>query len=246
MECRLAILVAYDAKSHRQQQNIRNIVMKLFSPKTLLTAMLVAAAAVATSTALQFPNAHGQGQRLASLATNEYKLQPTGAVAMRLTGTLNLFGTSTLHNWEMSAHQLQGSAQFDIENGQLSAVSALTFILPVKNLKGDKDGMNDNAYDALKADKYKDIRFVMSNSRLESNGGGKYTIHANGNLTIAGATRPIVMDVKAQVNSDGTVGCTGTYALKMSEYNIDRPSFMFGAMKTGDALTLSYSLVFVK
>jgi polyisoprenoid-binding protein YceI len=224
--------------------------MKLLSPKTLLTAMLVAAAAVATSTAINFPNALGQGQRIASLSgqsnENLYKLQPTGAVAMRLTGTLNLFGTSTLHNWEMSAHQLQGSAQFDIEGGQLNSVSALTFILPVKNLKGEKDGMNDNAYDALKADKYRDIRFVMTNSKLENNGGGKYTIHATGNLTIAGATKPINMDVKAQVNSDGTVGCTGTYALKMSEYNIDRPSFMFGAMKTGDALTLSYSLVFVK
>lgn len=212
--------------------------------------MLVAAAAVATSTVFQFPSVYSQPERIASLAgktsANVYTLQPTGAVAMRLTGTLNLFGTSTLHNWEMSAHQLQGNAQFDIENGQLAAVSALTFILPVKNLKGDKDGMNDNAYDALKADKYKDIRFVMTTSRLEATGGGKYTIHANGNLTIAGATRPIAMDVKATLNADGTVACTGSYALKMSEYNIDRPSFMFGAMKTGDALTLSYSLVFVK
>src|ERR1041385_9183019 len=100
MECRLAMSGVYEAtimrSSHKQQQNIR-IVMKLLSPKTLLTAMLVAAAAVPPSTALQYPNAHGQGQRFASLATNEYKLQPTGAVAMRLTGTLNLFGTSTLH-----------------------------------------------------------------------------------------------------------------------------------------------------
>jgi hypothetical protein len=32
----------------------------------------------------------------------------------------------------------------------------------------------------------------------------------------------------------------------MSDFGIERPSFMFGAMKAGDALTLSYSVVFAK
>src|SRR4051812_34732793 len=159
--------------------------MKL-SPKTLLMAMLVAAAAFAS-------NVYAQG-------ANTTHATP---VTLRLTGQLNLFGTSTLHNWEMTTRQLQGSAQFDMDNGQLGAISALNLILPVKTLKGEKDGMNDNAYDALNADKYKDIRFVLTGAKLENGGAGKYTVHATGNLTISGTTKPIAMDVKAQVNSDG-------------------------------------------
>jgi polyisoprenoid-binding protein YceI len=147
----------------------------------------------------------------------------------------------------MSARQLSGNAQFNLsEKNDLVSVSALTFVLPVHNLKGDKESMNDNAYEALKADDYKNITFVMTSSKIDSKGGNKYAIHANGNLTIAGVTRPIIMEVAAQVNADGTVSCSGTQALKMSEYKIDRPSFMFGAMKTGDDLKLSYSLLFTK
>ena len=166
---------------------------------------------------------------------------------MRLSGTLNLFGTSTLHDWSMTAKQLQGSAQFNLsDKGELISVSALTFTLPVHNLKGEKESMNDNAYDALKADQYKNITFVMTSSKVDAKGGNKYEIRANGNLTIAGVTRQIVMDVAAQVNADGTVACTGTQALKMSDYNVERPSFMFGAMKTGNDLKLSYGLLFTK
>ncbi|SRR5579883_1702467 len=220
--------------------------MRFLSSRKLSIVLPLLALAFAMGTAI-LPTVHSQQLYAVNKAEPMYKLSATGQVAMRFTGTLNLFGTSTLHNWTMTAHQLQGTAQFNLtDNGELESVSALTFILPVHNLKGEKDGLNDNAYEALKADKYKDIRFVMTNSKITPSGSGKYVIHANGNLTIAGVTRPIAMDVNAQVQSNGTVTCQGSYALKMSDYNVDRPSFMLGAMKTGDALTLTYSLVFVK
>jgi polyisoprenoid-binding protein YceI len=210
-----------------------------------MIALVVAASAVAISTVSNYPNTYGQSKSLAAVPA--YSLRTTGAVSMRLSGTLNLFGTSTLHDWSMTAKQLQGSAQFNLtDKGELASVTALNFVLPVHNLKGEKESMNDNAYDALKADDYKNITFVMTSSKIDNKGSGKYAIHANGNLTIAGVTRAIVMEVAAQVNADGTVARSGTQALKMSDYNVERPSFMFGAMKTGNDLKLSYSLLFTK
>jgi polyisoprenoid-binding protein YceI len=220
--------------------------MKNVCTRTLTIALAVAAFAVVITTAANYPNTYGQSKSYAA-ATPTYTLRTTGAVAMRLSGTLNLFGTSTLHDWEMSAHQLQGSAQFNLDDkGALVSVSSLNFILPVHNLKGEKESMNDNAYDALKADQYKNITFVMTSSKIDTKGGNKYQIHANGNLTIAGVTRPIAMEVAASVNGDGTIGCTGVQAIKMSDFNIERPSFMFGAMKTGNDLKLSFGLLFTK
>jgi polyisoprenoid-binding protein YceI len=213
--------------------------------RTLWIALAVATSAVTLSTLSNYPNTYAQSKSIA--ATPAYSLRTNAAVSMRLSGTLNLFGTSTLHDWTMTARQLQGSAQFNLsDKGELVSVSALNFVLPVHNLKGDKESMNDNAYDALKADDFKNITFVMQSSKIEAKGGNKYAIHANGNLTIAGATRAITMEVSAQVNGDGTVACTGTQALRMSDYNIERPSFMFGAMKAGNDLKLSYSLLFTK
>lgn len=219
--------------------------MKNVCTRTLMIALLVGASAVAITTATNSVKTYGQSKSTSTDAA--YSLRTTGAVSMRLSGTLNLFGTSTLHDWTMSARQLSGTAQFNLsDKGELVSVGALTFVLPVRNLKGDKESMNDNAYEALKADDYKNITFVMTSSKIDEKGGNKYAIHANGNLTIAGVTRAITMEVAAQVNADGTVACTGLQALKMSEFKIDRPSFMFGAMKTGDDLKLSYSLLFTK
>src|SRR5437588_12985826 len=65
----------------------------------------------------------------------------TGQVSLRPTGTLILYGTSTLHNWEMTAKQVLGSAQFEIANTELTGLDALTCILPVHNLKADKDDL---------------------------------------------------------------------------------------------------------
>ena len=45
---------------------------------------------------------------------------------------------------------------------------------------------------------------------------------------------------------DSTITCTGTYNLTMTDYGVEPPSFMFGAMKTGDALTFEYNVVYKK
>ena len=154
---------------------------------------------------------------------------------------LTLYGTSTLHNWEMTAHSFSCEGNFNVAGGALTGIQSLTLDLPVHNLKSDKDGMNDNAYETLKADKFKDIVFHMTSAKVN---GGQVT--ANGNLTIAGVTKPVVLTASTKVNADGTVSCSGQVGLKLSDYGIERPSFMFGTMKVGDALTLNYALVFSK
>lgn len=160
---------------------------------------------------------------------------------------MTLYGTSTLHNWTMTANSFTSNAQISLSaDNQLTSMSGLTVVLPVHNLKSDHDGMNDNAYEALKADEHKDIVFKLTSAKITSTGGNKYQITAAGNLSIAGATRPITLSTAAQVNADGSVSCSGTVPIKLSEFNIDRPSFMLGTMKVGDAMTLNYALVLVK
>jgi polyisoprenoid-binding protein YceI len=160
--------------------------------------------------------------------------------------TLTLAGTSTLHNWTMTATSFTCPAQFAVSPaGVIGSVNALALSLPVHNLKSEHDGMNDNAYDALKADKYKDISFKLVSGTPMASGGNKYQIAAQGNLTIAGVTKPITVTTTGVVNSDGSITCTGSVPIKLSEYGIERPTFMFGTMSVGDAMTLTYTLVFV-
>jgi polyisoprenoid-binding protein YceI len=97
----------------------------------------------------------------------------------------------------------------------------------------------------LKSDKYKNISYKLTSATLLDENGG-YLLKSIGTLTIAGVTKDITMDVHCLINGNGTITCNGTYKLNMSDYNVDPPSFMWGAMKTGNEIALDYSVVYLK
>ncbi len=164
-----------------------------------------------------------------------YKIQDTKDVAMKLTGT------SSVHDWEMNAEKATGEAHFHFKtDGELQSVDFLTFVLAVKDLRSDSKGLNKNAYKALKSDEYKKIQYKLSSSTVSSEKGG-YLVNAKGKLTIAGVTNDIVMDVHLVVNKNGVITYKGSYKMNMTDYKVDPPSFLFGAMKTGEDIALDFS-----
>jgi polyisoprenoid-binding protein YceI len=176
-------------------------------------------------------------------AQSTYKIEETKDIDMKLSGT------STLHNWTMNAQNTTGEAQFGFKGtseSQLSTLKSLTFSLIVEDLKSGEKGLDKNAYKALKTDQYKDIDYKLTSATIMPEKDGKYLIKTQGKLTIAGVTREIAMDVFAVVNKDGSITCTGSDKLKMTDYQVKPPKFMLGAMKTGDDITLNYTLVYKK
>jgi polyisoprenoid-binding protein YceI len=176
-------------------------------------------------------------------AQTTYKINESKDMDMKLSGT------STLHKWSMDAKTFSGDADFNFKSGnsgELTAVKSLTFSLVVANLKGSESGLNKNAYKALKANEYKDIDYKLISATITPEKDNKYLIKAHGNLTIAGVTKEITMDVELAVNADKTITCTGSEKLNMTDYAVKPPTFMLGAMKTGDAITLDFTLVYKK
>ncbi|WP_259067359.1 YceI family protein [Mucilaginibacter sp. X4EP1] len=174
-------------------------------------------------------------------AQSVYKINDSKDIDMKLSGT------STLHKWAMDAKTFSGSADFTFKSpGQLSSLTSLTFALAVADLKSGESGLDKNAYKALNAKEYKDITYKLLSATITTKDGGKYLIKAHGDLTIAGVTKEVLMDVSCSVNKDGTITCTGSQTLNMTDYAVKPPKFMLGAMKTGDAITLDFTLVYKK
>jgi polyisoprenoid-binding protein YceI len=177
------------------------------------------------------------------LAQANYKIESAKESDMKLSGT------STLHDWTMRTSTLNSQAQFDFaagSNHQLTALKSLTFSLAVRSLKSDSKGLDKNAYKALKADDHTDITYHLVSSTLTDSKEKSYLIKTQGNLQVAGVTNKVSIDVHCVVNKDGTITCSGTNRLKMTDYQVKPPSFMLGAMKTGDALTLDFKLIYKK
>ncbi len=161
---------------------------------------------------------------------------------------MNLSGTMPLHDWTMTAHGLSGEAKMALTtDNRLTGIQELAFSLPVHNLKGEQTAMDNDAYKALKADEYQNIVFRLISASIEpANKGKHYKVLARGNLTVAGVTREVVLNMAGDVANDGTITFAGSEKVKMSDYNVERPSLLFGMIKAGDVMTLAYNLVFIR
>lgn len=153
-----------------------------------------------------------------------------------------VFGTSSLHDWEMEVTEFSGVADFTIDNNSLKSIEKLETTIPVKSLKSGKSGMDNNAYEALKASKFPNIKYKLD--RITNKQSSQFT--AIGELTIAGVTKTMEIPVNYSVLSASKIKVKGNVSFKMSEFNIDPPTAVWGTIKTGDEVKLEFETSFVK
>jgi len=173
---------------------------------------------------------------------------PGIAVAVKNGSSLQLDGTSTLHDFTCKTSDIQGTIMVDpaqLANGIKDAKSLITQVnitIPVKSIKSGHDGMDDNMYDALKADKDPAITYQLTGITGAAPSGSEYQIQTKGLLTVAGVQKPVEITVYASKVSDG-IKVHGKENINMTDFGIDPPSFMFGALKAGNKVTVSFDLV---
>lgn len=150
-------------------------------------------------------------------------------------------GTSTMHDWEMKSETFTCNTQFKLDGNKVVDVKGLQLTVAATSLKSGKGAMDKNAYSALKANDHKNISYVLTSSKVVGN-----KILSAGNLTIAGVTKPFEVESTYVINADNTISTKTAKSFKMSEFNVEPPSFMFGSVTTGDAITLTFDLTFKK
>jgi hypothetical protein len=162
---------------------------------------------------------------------------------------IKVLGTSNLHNWSMEAKDLSCTAKFGFVsggNGQPQSLSTFDLSIPVHDLKSGESSMDSRAYNALKADKYATILYKSTSAVIVPGQKNQFQVKSTGSMTIAGVTNPVTLNATCQVNPDGSIACSGSEQLKMTDYQIKPPVFMLGALKTGDVLNINFSLTFKK
>jgi polyisoprenoid-binding protein YceI len=171
----------------------------------------------------------------------------TSYQASSKTAEIKVSGTSNLHDWTMNGSGLTAAAEFSMKSAatrQLVSLNQLNFTFPVKNLKSSEGLLNSRAYKALNADKYTQILFKMISADVASLGNNQYQIKALGDLTISGVTKEVSLLANGRVNADGSMTITGSRKMKMTDFGIKPPSFMLGALKTSNDITIDFTLKF--
>jgi polyisoprenoid-binding protein YceI len=178
-----------------------------------------------------------------AVAQADYKFVASGDAYIKV------LGTSNLHKWTLQAKDMSCSAQFNFLPGNKSqpqSLKALTFSVATRDLKSGESLLDSRAYTALKQSKFNDIHFVLTSATISPGQKDHFLINGSGDLSIAGVTKQIDIDVDCIVNGDGTITCTSSEKLKMTDYQIKPPVFMFGALRTGNDLTIDFTMTLNK
>jgi polyisoprenoid-binding protein YceI len=178
------------------------------------------------------------------------KLQPES--------TLTLTGDSTLHPFssrstaltltdELDAKRVASAkAAFNDVFGAVlhkGALQKFDLSVPVKSLKSKESGLDKNMYKALKADENPDIVFHLSGYEVTPSTVSHEAGHikADGTLTIAGQTKPVVLEAEGIPDQD-VLQVKGRYTLLMSDYGIKPPTMMMGTIKVRNPVVIEYDL----
>jgi hypothetical protein len=178
------------------------------------------------------------GLFISTNGNGQTKYQSAGSVKIVIEGTSNI------HDWDMKSEKGTCTGVFAVNNaGLLTSMSALNFSVPAETLKSEHKGMDKNTYKALHTDKYASISFTAGSADIKSSGNAGFTLTTKGKLTISGVTKDVLLTANGVVNTDKSITYSGSYQLKMTDYNVEPPTIMLGAIKTGNDLLVKFNMV---
>ncbi|MFP5039610.1 YceI family protein [Parasediminibacterium sp. JCM 36343] len=152
-------------------------------------------------------------------------------------------GTSTLHDWDMKDAKGQCTAVFVLnDEGKPTGLKSLYLTIPAEGLKSGHSGMDKNAYKSLKTSANPNITYTLTSATVGQDG----VIKSTGKLTIAGATTDAALVTNYKMNADKSITVNGMKKLSMSDFNMEPPTFMMGAIKTGNDIVLKFDVTLNK
>lgn len=187
---------------------------------------------------------------LTSIALVAWSVQPPASYTIQSTpNEMNVEGGSTLHDWSCPIESVSGSLEIDpaeTEDGApISGVSGAQVQVPVDAIQCDKDTMNEKLREALQMNSYPEVYFSLEDAQvtaLPDSGAAWFAVDATGELILAGERRQIELPVQGKRLDDGTLRLTGSHTIRLSDYDIDRPSAMLGTVKTSKEVTVNFDV----
>lgn len=176
-----------------------------------------------------------------ALLLGTFSFQLWAQTAYKVDGTataLTISGTSSLHDWDLTAGTIQGKGTIRVEGKKIVDVRDLELNVPVEGLKSGKGAMDKNTYKALNSDEHPVIKYRL----VKVTGQEGNTLFTSGVLEVAGVSKPIDLQVNYSVISVQKIQIRGQVRLNMTDFNVDPPVALLGTIKTGDQITATFEV----
>jgi polyisoprenoid-binding protein YceI len=154
--------------------------------------------------------------------------------------SVSVDGTSNRNDWTVYAPRIEGTLRLQGSGADMKVSSADVRIHTPAIESRNSVIMDRLMHTALKTSEHPYIAFTLEQPVALR---GTAPVEARGKLSVAGVTRDILMTVRAERLADGRIKVSGSYPMKMTDYQITPPTAMFGQLRTADAVTVNFELI---
>jgi polyisoprenoid-binding protein YceI len=164
------------------------------------------------------------------------------------TAKLTIAGTSNIHDYTASTTAIRVTRVVlgTMPAGDLlehavkpGVVAAFEVAMPAKSLVSERDGLDKNMHNALKAAEHPEITFTLL--RFENRPAPAPGLRAIGVLRIAGVDRQVAIDITTE-RRNAVLVVKGTLALLMTDFGITPPKALMGTIKTDPKVTITFEV----
>jgi hypothetical protein len=162
---------------------------------------------------------------------------------------LVLNGNSTMHEYSSTASELTGKILVDsilLVEGTKSLKKpfySVEIIIPVKKMRSGDEKLDNNLYEALKAEDHPDLIYRMTDDSVIAGGRDSLTLQTTGTLVVSGKEKVIEMTVTIYKIHDSTLSISGKKELFMTDFDVDPPSMMLGLLKTDNKVVIAFDVL---
>ena len=147
------------------------------------------------------------------------------AVAVLAEGTVEVRGSSSLHDWKMVSHAVK--AYMQQENGRLKT---LQVSMVIETLKSDNEALDEDAYAAFKVDRECPVLFTLSAQKPDGS--------LEGVVRIGSHEKRVAVIPERMENGK----LTGSFKAKMSSFGVEPPTLFAGMMTVDDTVEITYTV----
>ena len=163
-------------------------------------------------------------------------------------------GTSTLDDFKCTTADVNGYAEIQDPDIPLDSTTAdsvkdkdVVYVsVLVHSLDCGKKLMNEDMYNAMKSDKFPDIKYELLSAHVKSSpdsSTGWFDLMTKGNLYIAGEHKAVNILMKVKEMPDGRFRLLGSKPLSMLDFGITPPTHFFGLIRAHKDLTVHFDLL---
>ncbi len=153
---------------------------------------------------------------------------------------LSISGSSSLHDWTVIAGEMNNVLQeLQLKEGKLF-VDTFQLSIPVHSLNSGKPAMETKMHKALKGSDYPEVQFQLK-EELMIDVMDEEADSISGILTVAGKSVPIDLDLSVSMENNVII-LTGNEDMKMTDFDINPPTALFGQIKTHDEIVVNFEL----